>query len=181
MMRFAPAFFAVVGFLFILALSGCSGVETEAKFPDRNTGDDGVVYTGERDSIFGSGGLTGIFKGSDKESESNASSIGVNSFLWRASLDSLSFMPISSADPFGGTIITDWHSPDGIEDERFKINVFILTPQLRADGLRASIFKQVKGVDGQWVEQAVSKETNTQLENTILTRARQLRVAQTGH
>ena len=68
--------------------------------------------------------------------------IGVNTFLWRASLDTVSFMPLSSADPFGGVIITDWYSPPEVPSERFKMTVYILDRQLRADGIKVSVFRQ---------------------------------------
>ncbi|MGE5201449.1 MAG: DUF3576 domain-containing protein [Acidobacteriota bacterium] len=103
--------------------------------------------------------------------------VGVNSFLWRASLDTVSFMPLSSADPFGGVIITDWYSPPKTPDERFKVNVFILGRDLRADGVRASVFHQTKDAKGQWVEAPVDANTATDLENAILTRARQIRLS----
>ena len=103
--------------------------------------------------------------------------VGVNSFLWRASLDTVSFMPLASADPFGGVIITDWYSPPKTPDERFKVNVFILGRDLRADGVRASVFHQKKDPKGQWVEAAVDANTATDLENAILTRARQIRLS----
>ena len=106
-----------------------------------------------------------------------AAGVGVNSFLWRASLDTVSFMPLASADPFGGVIITDWYSPPKTPDERFKVNVFILGRDLRADGVRASVFHQKKDPKGQWVEAQVDANTATDLENAILTRARQIRLS----
>jgi hypothetical protein len=102
---------------------------------------------------------------------------GVNSYLWRASLDTLSFMPLASADPFGGTIITDWYSAPETPNEQFKVTVYILDKELRADGLRVTVFRQEKDANGGWVNAAVPPNTPTQLENAILTRARQLRVA----
>jgi hypothetical protein len=106
-----------------------------------------------------------------------AGGVGVNSFLWRASLDTVSFMPLASADPFGGVIISDWFSPPETPDERFKINVFILGRELRADGVRASVFHQRKDPAGQWAEAPVDANTATDLENAILTRARQIRLS----
>jgi hypothetical protein len=103
--------------------------------------------------------------------------VGVNSFLWRASLDTVSFMPLSSADPFGGVIITDWYSPPTTPNERFKVNVFILGRDLRADGVRTSVFHQRKDAAGQWAEAPVDANTATDLENAILTRARQIRLS----
>jgi len=108
--------------------------------------------------------------------------VGVNSFLWHASLDTVSFMPLASADPFGGVIITDWFSPPQTPDERFKVNIFILNRELRADGVRASVFRQVRDAKGDWVDAAVDKNTPVDLENAILMRARQIRLsAVVGH
>ncbi len=103
--------------------------------------------------------------------------IGVNSYLWRASLDTLAFMPLASADPYGGVIITDWYVNPEKPDERFKCTVYILDTRLRADGLTVTVFRQTKGADGQWVEAPTSAQTATDFENSILTRARQLRLS----
>ena len=102
--------------------------------------------------------------------------LGVNSFLWRAALDTMSFMPLVSADPYGGLIITDWYSNPEKPDERFKATVYILDTRLRADGLNVALQKQTRAPDGSWREAAVSPQTETDLENAILTKARQLRV-----
>ena len=111
-----------------------------------------------------------------RKAASGGGGIGVNSYLWRASLDTLAFMPLSSADPFGGVIITDWYTPPETPGDRFKISVYILGRQLRADGIRVALFRQNRG-SGQWSDAKVSKQTSTKLENEILTRARQLRIA----
>ena len=102
--------------------------------------------------------------------------IGVNSFLWRASLDTLNFMPLASADPFGGVIITDWYSDPTTPTERFKATVYILDTRLRADALNVSIFRQTQ-VNGNWTDATVDPETEVQIENAILTRARQMRLS----
>jgi hypothetical protein len=114
---------------------------------------------------------------SDDSGQGGGSGIGVNSFLWHASLDTVSFMPIASADPFGGTIITDWYSPPETPTERFKINIFILGRDLRADGVRARVFRQNKDPSGQWVDATVDQTTGTGIENAILSRARQIRMS----
>ena len=85
-------------------------------------------------------------------------------------------MPLSEVDPFGGVIITDWYASPEAPDERFKANVFILDTNLRADALKASIFKQVRS-EGGWNDAAVDADTARQIENAILTRARQLFIA----
>jgi hypothetical protein len=123
--------------------------------------------------LFGSGDK----KGSGDANAPNApSGVGVNSYLWRATLDTMSFMPLASADPFGGVIITDWYSPAESPTERFKMNVLILGRELRADGVRATVFRQKRDPSGQWIDAAVEAQTGVDLENAILTRARQLRL-----
>ncbi len=105
-----------------------------------------------------------------------AGGIGVNSYLWRASLDTLAFMPLQSADPFGGVIISDWYQDPTAPEERFKVTVYILDQRLRADGLKVAVFKQKATANGSWVEAPVDAEITSELENAILTRARQLRI-----
>lgn len=155
-------------------------IQTEAKYPtgrDRDGQAGGDIYA-KNPSIFGEGGLSiGGKRGDDNED--GASGIAVNSFLWRASLDTVSFMPLASADPFGGVILTDWYTPEGNEAERFKINVFILSRSLRSDGIEVRVFKQVRNGNS-WRDVKASGETARQIEDTILTRARQLRIAQIG-
>ena len=103
--------------------------------------------------------------------------IGVNSYLWRATLDTLAFMPLASADPYGGTVITDWYTNPEKPDERFKCTVYILDSRLRADGLNVAVFKQTRDGSGGWVDAAAAGQTETDIENAILTRARQLRLS----
>ncbi len=134
--------------------------EREAERFGKITGEDGIVLFGGRNLPRGSEGGTGI---------------GVNTYLWRASLDALSFMPLSSADPFGGVIITDWYSPPQNPNERVKVTLYVLDRDLRADGVRAAVFRQVLGGAG-WQDAAVDPRTGTDLEDAVLTRARQLRI-----
>lgn len=124
-------------------------------------------------SMFGGGND----RGSSSAGLNVEEGIGVNSFLWRASLDTLNFMPLASADPFGGIIITDWHSDPAAPNERFKATVYILDTRLRADALNVSIFRQQQ-VNGVWTDATVDPDTEIQIENAILTRARQLRLSQ---
>jgi hypothetical protein len=123
----------------------------------------------------GRGGFLGI--GKKAPPAAAQAGIGVNSYLWRASLDTLAFMPLASADPYGGVINTDWYVNPEKVDERFKVTVYILDTRLRADGLTVTVFKETKGADGQWVEAPTSAQTATDFENAILTRARQLRLS----
>jgi len=139
--------------------------------------------TSEKDQLYrygsilgGEGGFNLLGGGKHDEADQGGSGIGVNSFLWRASLDTLSFLPIASADPFGGVILTDWYTPPGSTAERLKVNVYIMGRQLRANGVKVSVFRQtLEG--GQWRDQPQNLDTAAKLEDTILTRARQLRIA----
>jgi hypothetical protein len=106
-----------------------------------------------------------------------AAGIGINAYLWRATLDTLSFMPIASADPFGGVVITDWYSPTATPNERFKINVFLLGRDLRPQGVHAAVFHQARQPGGQWVDAVIDPQTTTSIENTILGKARQFQLA----
>jgi len=95
-------------------------------------------------SLAACGGMSMPFSKSSKVKapSDNAAAIGVNGYLWRATLDTLSFMPLQSADPYGGVIVTDWYTNPEKPDERFKCTVYILDSRLRADGLNVAVFKQ---------------------------------------
>jgi hypothetical protein len=127
-------------------------------------------------SILGDNGLVfGTSKTNrDSGGDAGGGALGVNAYLWRGALDTLSFMPLSSADPFGGVIITDWYQPPGSPDERFKATAYILGRELRSDGVRVSIFRQVMQ-NGQWMDAQVSPVTVGEIEGRVLARARQLR------
>ena len=134
-----------------------------------------------QESVFGGEGLTlGGGDAGAPQIGGGGPGIGVNSYLWRASLDTVSFMPLLSADPFGGVIITDWYAPPESPNERFKLNIYILDRELRADGLRTAVFRQVRDGTGGWIDAQTATATATNLENAILTRARQMRIAQLG-
>lgn len=118
---------------------------------------------------------SGPYGGSGRGVPANA--IGVNSYLWRATLDTLAFMPLTSADPYGGVVITDWYVNPEKPDERFKCTVYILDTRLRGDALKVTVFKEVANGTGGWVASPVSDQTPEDIENAILTRARQLRLS----
>jgi len=113
---------------------------------------------------------------SESETFTAAPRMGVNSFLWRASLETLEFMPLAQVDPFGGVIVTEWYASPEAPDERFKANVYILDANLRADALKTSIFKQVRN-GNEWTDAPTDTDTSRQIENAILTRARELYIA----
>lgn len=166
-----------------LVLAGCEGAIPPIDDPATpEPGQSNRGYNRPEGSIFGGNSGDGIdifgLFGSDKKSSGGGGGggIGVNNYLWRASLDTISFMPLASADPFGGVIITDWYTPPETPAERFKMNVYILDRQLRADGVRVAVFRQNRSGSG-WTDANVTKETAVNLENEILNRARQLRFA----
>lgn len=103
--------------------------------------------------------------------------IGVNGYLWSATLQTLVFMPLASADPYGGVINYDWYINPAKPDERLKATVFILDSRLRADGINVAVFRQTQGPGGAWVDAPTSPQTATDLENAILAKARELRNA----
>jgi len=113
-------------------------------------------------------------------STSDHVTLGVNSFLWHATLDTLSFMPLQSADPFGGVIITDWYSAPATPNERMRVTIYILDRRLRADGIKIAVFRQTHADPGGWVDAQVNPDTANKLEDAILTRARELRLASGG-
>ncbi len=163
------------GAMALVLVASCA--KGDNQYPEsRRKGETAPTY-GERETVFGEGGINFFGSDSAKPAGTAGPGIGVNSYLWRASLDTISFMPLSSADPFGGVIITDWYTPPEIRRERFKVNVYILGRDLRADGLRAAVFRQRQDFLGNWVDAEVDQQTAIDLEDAILTRARQLRIA----
>lgn len=154
-------------------LFGCAG---KSNYPDISVDNPRALKQSMQASGEGGWNLIG---GDSKKTEDNAG-IGVNSFLWRASLDTLSFMPLASADPFGGVIITDWYATPAQPNDRFKVTVYILDRQLRADGLRAAVFRQTRDNAGTWADVPADPRTGVDMENAILTRAREMRISMAG-
>jgi alpha-beta hydrolase superfamily lysophospholipase len=105
---------------------------------------------------------------------SRMTSIGVNTYLWRAAVDTVSFAPLLQADSNGGVIVTDWYTHPNSPGERVKLTVSILDQDLRADALRVAASRQVNQ-SGIWVDAPVAAATVQKLEDIILTRARDLR------
>lgn len=155
-----------------LALAGCESGPV--------TGDDSDIldHKARRNKELGNLFGDDIFTfGNSKKSSAEATGITVNEYLWRASLDTISFMPLRSVDPFGGVILTEWYTPDSNKNERLKVDVFILDKQLKANGVRVAIHKQVFNAQTkQWNDKVVDPSSINELEEAILTRARQLKV-----
>jgi len=110
---------------------------------------------------------------------SRMTSIGVNAYLWRAAVDTLSFAPLITADSNGGVIVTDWYANPQTPGERVKLTVSIIDQDLRADALRVAASRQVNQ-GGVWVDAPVAAATVQKLEDIILTRARDLRRTTVG-
>lgn len=163
----------VIAALSLLAVAACTG-DTQYAYPETSKANQtsGDFYAQE-ESLFDDGLRIG---GADTpEPGGGGTGIAVNSFLWRASLDTVSFLPLVSADPFGGVIITDWYQAPETPTERVKVQVYILDRQLRSDGIRVSVFRERQTESG-WIAEAVSKRTVETIEDSILSRARELRV-----
>jgi hypothetical protein len=159
-------------FVCVMALSGC-GISQPNPTPPN------IIPGGPGDTSFSRlGGDTGLFSfGGNKNGNGTGgggAGIGVNAFLWRGALDTLSFLPLTSADPFGGVIITDWYSPADATGERFKATAYILGRDLRSDAIRVSVFRQVNQ-GGRWVDAPVDPVVQADIENKVLDRARKLR------
>ena len=110
---------------------------------------------------------------------SKMTTIGVNAYLWRAAIDTLSFAPLVQADSNGGVIVTDWYTTAAAPNERVKITASILDQDLRADALRVAAARQVNQ-NGAWVDAPIAAATVQKLEDIILTRARDLRRTAVG-
>lgn len=163
-------------FYALLTLAACDADLDTSSYPktddDRRkerlgklTGDEGVILGGPSDDEGGGGN----------------NPLGVNSFLWRGTLDTLAFMPLASADPFGGAILTDWYEDPEAPGERFKVNALILDRNLRANSLKITVFRQARDANGNWADAPVDTTMGHKLEDTVLTRARQMRVQQLGY
>jgi hypothetical protein len=162
----------------VIGLVGCSGADVEVPEGYRTENNErirdqyGTVW-GDGEALFQRG--TGQFAREDG-ADGGGGAIGVNAYLWRAALETIDFLPLAQADPFGGVIITDWYSPPETPAERFKLNVYILDTVLRADGIKVAVFRQTSGENG-WRDATVDPQTATRIEDNILSRARELRIA----
>ena len=121
------------------------------------------------------GGFFGLKKDKNKDQVSSAVVMPVNVFLWKGALETVNFMPLSSTDPVGGTIITDWYSTGENQNERCKLNIFISGKKLNAENLKVTSFCQ-EFKNQIWVNKKINKENNTKIENAILNKAKKLRL-----
>ena len=128
--------------------------------------------------LFGKGGLSfsGVLNNNEnKEIASQSVSMAINPYLWRGTLETIDFMPISSADSVGGMIITDWYSTPGNQNERCKLNILISGKTLKTENLKVTSFCQ-NFKNQIWVSKEVDKEKNVKIENAILNKAKKLKI-----
>jgi len=185
-MRFPDRGLGAAAIAIAVVVGGCGGSGQYAAEPDTAPkSGPSRQYDPQRDeSIFGEGGASlgslsnsSLFGGSDKERQGG---IPVNKYLWRASLDTLAFLPLASTDPFTGVIATDWGATPDAPGERFKVTAYLLSSDLSAAALKVAVFREKLDEKNVWVPAPVNPETPRQIEDAILTRARQIRIAELG-
>ena len=155
--------------LFFLSFSACSSIEPASDKSKRNSDDKGSFITGRSEQGFTLDDITGI-------SNQTATGIPVNALLWRASLDIASILPIEDIDVFSGTLLSDWYSLPSTPTERIKLAIFVLDKELRSDAIRVVVYVQSRQGDV-WEDSGIDLELGTNLEDLILTRAREIRAS----
>jgi hypothetical protein len=150
--------------------------------PFNSAVDKDLALSDAQNRLITGGGLLGnkaslSFFGDKKNNPSEISAVGlpINPYLWKASLETIDFMPLSSTDPFAGIIITDWYIVENKLGERCKLNIFVKGKDLKTDNLKVSSFCQSLK-NNQWVNKRSEKEDNIRLENAILNKAKKLKL-----
>ena len=169
------------------ALAACGGLSVEADYPETEntaTEESGSIFDfftfGKKDATSEAAPAAQAAPQTAAQTAAPIRGLSVNAVLWQASLETLSFMPLASADPVGGVIITDWYHDPAATNERVKVNLIISGLELRADALRVNLFREtLRG--GKWVATASSSRAARQLENIVLTRARDLAVSRNAN
>jgi len=149
----------------LLGLAACSGGQTP---PAKETGP-GSILTGKAEQGLSLTDLAGIGGG-------DSSGLPINALLWRASLDIIATIPLDDVDTFGGTIVTEWYQLSASADERIKLAIFVLDRELRSDGIRVVVYVQNKS-GNIWQDSGTDADLGKQIEELILTRAREIRAA----
>ena len=128
--------------------------------------------------LFGKGGLELL--NTDKKKEGGVATIGlpINPYLWRGSLETIDFMPLLSADPFAGIIITEWYTGQNNKNQRCKINIFIKGVEMNTENLKVNSFCQTLSKENNWIDEKVDKNNNRKLENAILNNAKKIKLSQ---
>ena len=150
--------------LVLFGLIACSGTSSTTKKGP------GSIVTGRAEQGVSLSDLAGL------SGKSNAVGLPINALLWRASLDIMSTIPLDDVDTFGGTIVTEWYQLNKTSDERIKMTAFVLDRELRADGIRVVVYVQ-KRIENNWQDSGTDSEMGKQMEELILTRAREIRAS----
>ena len=153
------------------ALANCGGATPTEQLDREDTG-------GGRLSEDTGGRLSDLIASSGSSAGQGGGLTPVNRFLWRASLDTLAFLPLNSTDPFTGVVATDWAASPDAPNERFKVTAYVKSPRLSAGSLQVAVFREIRANDGVWASAPVSGATARQLEDAILVRARQLKIGE---
>ena len=169
-------------FSLVAGLTACggnqeSGEKRESKVVTTETREstgDGIVIIGKRKNQ-NQLSVARFFGGGDDYD--TTSDLNVNQHLWRASVSTLSKLPLKNVDPYSGIIETEWYTPAGGQNEQVRTSVFILGPQLRTENIRVSVFVRERGEAGGWSIRPGNPSTATKVENVILRAARRSRVA----
>jgi hypothetical protein len=155
--------------LIVLLVAGCNNVSKDNAPP--------VEKADKRKLGFGSiAGEDFLTFGGPRKNTGPSNNLSVNQYLWQASLQTLEFLPLASIDSSGGVIVTDWYSTSTAPNEKVKVCVYILSNILRADAIKVIVYKQIRAANGNWIQAASCAQTATDLENIILTKARQLKI-----
>ena len=158
-------------FLAVPLLVGCQGVIDGVTENPRSAKDE-INYNAGGGKLFGDISLDSIM---GEKNTGDALGLAVNATLWQSTLDIISFLPLSSADPFTGIIITDWYSSPGYPEERYKLNVRLIGKELRSDAVKVAIFKERREATGGWISVDADPKSARKLEDSILNRAREIR------
>lgn len=170
----------ILSIVFLLSfLAACSGqVERNYKDYHPQVGED--LRNSKMNSVITKSDEPIVIYGGRKGSSETGAGTGMSgSYLWRAALDGISFMPLISSDSNGGAIITDWYSSPESPNEKFKFNIFVLSSELQINSIKVVAFKQVRNAAGQWNVVSVNKDLARNMEDDILKKAIALRAKST--
>ena len=158
-----------------LALSACATNQSSEQPGPATTQQASTNEPDEIDTESSIWTLLGLAKKESQQDPGPKTGSTVSPILYQAALDTLNFVKLASEDPLAGSLVTDWYSPAGKPNERYKITVFILARTLRSDALAVTVTRQARLGDGHWLETTIARNVETDLETAILDRARQLK------
>ena len=159
-----------------LLLAGCDSPDIVAEYPVKDPVTGRYYRPGEQGAPTNTGGISLLDFGSSRDA--GESVIGVNRHLWNASLDILSTIPLRQVDPYGGVIMTEWNIERDSPTERTRVVARISGVELEARALQVHVYRQTKDASGEWISAEVQVETIRSITDSILTRARQGRIAE---